>query len=247
MTAVTHSAAESDRPAERGVLSDLGTLLALWPHIIILPPEFCLSPLRPTHLVLPCLNSTRFAPDSPQQRRHTQPAPLFLLYHYLPTHNNMDDGKSEILQNFCAITGDLISVACQKKALHACAQAVSLLNDLTNTSKVHASPARTHTIHTLLRFRHFCTCAGVDDMGVAMNVLEATNWALEDAINLQFATGGDQGGGGAGAAGGAGGADALPPLDEENVRAPMPVMRDRLYGDARMGMHGVPARAGVAR
>jgi hypothetical protein len=30
---------------------------------------------------------------------------------------------------------------------------------------------------------------GVDDMAVAMNVLEATNWQLEDAINLQFATG----------------------------------------------------------
>lgn len=87
-----------------------------------------------------------------------------------------------------------------------------------------------------------------------MNVLEATNWSLEDAINLQFATGGDAGGGGGGvggggAGGGAGGAAGpagLPPLEEEDVRAPMPVMRDRLYGDA--GMHGIPARGGgVAR
>jgi hypothetical protein len=89
-----------------------------------------------------------------------------------------------------------------------------------------------------------------------MNVLEATNWSLEDAINLQFATGGDVGGaggggGGGGAAGGsaggaAGGPSGLPPLEEEDVRAPMPVMRDRLYGDA--GMHGIPARGGgVAR
>lgn len=111
------------------------------------------------------------------------------------------------------------------------------------------------------RPRHTTVCApacylppaGVDDVAVAMNVLEATNWSLEDAINLQFATGGDVGGGGgvggsggAGGAGGAAGPAGLPPLDEEDVRAPMPVMRDRLYGDA--GMHGIPARGGgVAR
>jgi len=89
-------------------------------------------------------------------------------------------------------------------------------------------------------------CTGVDDVAAAMNVLEATNWALEDAVNLQFATGGDLGGGGGGGggAGGGGGPAELPPLDEDNVRAPMPVMRDRLYGD--VGMHGVPA-AGIAR
>lgn len=81
-----------------------------------------------------------------------------------------------------------------------------------------------------------------------MNVLEATNWSLEEAINLQFATGGDLGGGAGGAAGaGAGleGGAGVPPLDEEEVRAPMPVMRDRLYGD--VGMHGVPAGGGIAR
>jgi hypothetical protein len=84
----------------------------------------------------------------------------------------------------------------------------------------------------------------VDDVAAAMNVLEATNWALEEAINLQFATGGDVGGGGGGGGGAhAGGAADLPPLEEENVRAPLPVMRDRLYGD--VGMHGVPGRGGV--
>lgn len=85
--------------------------------------------------------------------------------------------------------------------------------------------------------------AGVDDVAAAMNVLEATNWALEDAVNLQFATGGDLAGGGGNAAAG-GGAAQLPALDEEEVRAPLPVVRDRLYGD--VGMHGVPSR-GVAR
>jgi hypothetical protein len=89
-------------------------------------------------------------------------------------------------------------------------------------------------------------CTGVDDVGVAMNVLEATNWQLEEAINLQFATGGDVGGGGA-AGGGAGGAGPdFIPLEEDEVRAPMPVMRDRLYGD--VGIHGIPAGGrGVAR
>jgi hypothetical protein len=86
--------------------------------------------------------------------------------------------------------------------------------------------------------------AGVDDVAAAMNVLEATNWQLEDAINLQFATGGDLGGAGAGGGAGAAGAANLPPLEEEEVRAPMPVMRDRLYGDG--GMHGIPA-GGIAR
>jgi hypothetical protein len=85
---------------------------------------------------------------------------------------------------------------------------------------------------------------GVDDMAVAMNVLEATNWQLEDAINLQFATGGDLGGAGAGGGAGAAGGANLPPLEEEEVREPMPVMRDRLYGDH--GMHGIPA-GGIAR
>lgn len=89
--------------------------------------------------------------------------------------------------------------------------------------------------------------AGVDDVAAAMNVLEATNWQLEEAINLQFATGGDVGGAGGAAGGGGGGGAALPPLDEEEVRAPMPAMRDRLYGDVGM-MHGIPAAGrGVAR
>jgi hypothetical protein len=85
--------------------------------------------------------------------------------------------------------------------------------------------------------------AGVDDVAAATNVLEATSWQLEEAINLQFATGGDLGGASAGGGPGAAGA-AGPPLDEDTVRAPMPVMRDRLYGDA--GMHGIPT-GGTAR
>jgi hypothetical protein len=82
-----------------------------------------------------------------------------------------------------------------------------------------------------------------------MSVLEATNWQLEEAVNLQFATGGDLGGGAAGGGSNTatGGAPDIPPellQEEDEVRAPMPVMRDRLYGDAP-GPHGIPAR--VAR
>jgi hypothetical protein len=82
----------------------------------------------------------------------------------------------------------------------------------------------------------------VDDVGAAISVLEATNWQLEEAINLQFATGGVGGGGGGNGGGagdgGAGGLGHLPMLDEEDVRAPMPVVRDRLYGDAG-GPHSI--------
>jgi hypothetical protein len=89
---------------------------------------------------------------------------------------------------------------------------------------------------------------GVDDATAAMSVLEATNWQLEGAVNLQFATGGDLGGGlpGGGSNAAAGGEPDIPPelLQEDDVRAPMPAMMDRLYGDVP-GPHGIPAR--VAR
>uniref|UniRef100_A0A383VHQ7 UBX domain-containing protein n=1 Tax=Tetradesmus obliquus TaxID=3088 RepID=A0A383VHQ7_TETOB len=96
--------------------------------------------------------------------------------------------------------------------------------------------------------QEFMAITGVEDATAAMSVLEATNWQLEEAVNLQFATGGDLGGGAAGGGSNhAGGAPDIPPellQEEEEVRAPMPVMRDRLYGDAP-GPHGIPAR--VAR
>jgi hypothetical protein len=86
---------------------------------------------------------------------------------------------------------------------------------------------------------------GVDDATAAMSVLEATNWQLEEAVNLQFATGGDLEGGAAGGGSNtaAGGGPDIPPelLQEDEVRAPMPAMMDRLYGDAP-GPHGIPAR-----
>ncbi|WIA31804.1 hypothetical protein OEZ86_002672 [Tetradesmus obliquus] len=96
--------------------------------------------------------------------------------------------------------------------------------------------------------QEFMAITGVEDATAAMSVLEATNWQLEEAVNLQFATGGDLGGGAAGGGSNhAGGAPDIPPellQEEDEVRAPMPVMRDRLYGDAP-GPHGIPAR--VAR
>lgn len=90
--------------------------------------------------------------------------------------------------------------------------------------------------------------AGADDVGAAISILEATNWQLEEAINLHLATGGaGAAGGGAdagpGAGRAAGGRGPMADFEEEQVRAPLPVMRDRLYGDA--GQHGVPGR--VAR
>ena len=78
----------------------------------------------------------------------------------------------------------------------------------------------------------FMSITGVDDAAAATVVLEATAWVLEDAVNLQLATGGDLGGGSTGATGAtAAGAPLAAPLDEEEVRAPLPVVRDRLYGD----------------
>lgn len=94
----------------------------------------------------------------------------------------------------------------------------------------------------------FMSITGMDDTTNALRILEASNWALEEAVNLFFATGGDLGGGGQGAAAGGGGAARpsgipadLPPLDEEDVRAPMPTVVDRLYGDVP-GPHSIPAR-----
>ncbi|KAF8070998.1 PUX7 [Scenedesmus sp. PABB004] len=94
----------------------------------------------------------------------------------------------------------------------------------------------------------FLAITGVEDPVAATGVLEACNWVLEDAVNLQFATGGDlgHGGGGGGPTAGAAAAAAAPPDDDDDVRAPLPVVRERLYGDHAAGPHGVPA-LGVAR
>eukprot|EP00878_Enallax_costatus_P022026 GHUV01023349.1.p1 GENE.GHUV01023349.1~~GHUV01023349.1.p1 ORF type:complete len:292 (+),score=90.24 GHUV01023349.1:284-1159(+) len=92
----------------------------------------------------------------------------------------------------------------------------------------------------------FMSITGLDDTTNALRILEVSNWALEEAVNLFFATGGDLGaGGGAAGAGGSNSTPAdVPALEEEEVRAPLPVVRDRLYGDVS-GPHGIPAR--VAR
>lgn len=54
--------------------------------------------------------------------------------------------------------------------------------------------------------QQFLSITGSDE-GIALNVLENTNWNLEEAVNLFFATGGEGlgGGGGGGAFGAAGG------------------------------------------
>jgi hypothetical protein len=52
--------------------------------------------------------------------------------------------------------------------------------------------------------QQFLSITGSDE-GVALNVLENTDWRLEDAVNLFFATGGEGLGGGAGGGGGGGG------------------------------------------
>ncbi|KAG2487936.1 hypothetical protein HYH03_013515 [Edaphochlamys debaryana] len=87
---------------------------------------------------------------------------------------------------------------------------------------------------------NFMAITGADD-GVAIQMLEAANFVLEDAVNLFFAAdghiGGGQGGGGGGSSGsGAGGGGgghggAAHGLDEDGVRAPLPSKVDRLYGD----------------
>jgi len=84
----------------------------------------------------------------------------------------------------------------------------------------------------------FCAITGLDDPAAAISILEATNWNLEEAVNLQFATGGDLTSVGPRAQPAGDAQQHLPEADQE-VRAPMPVVRDRLYGD--MG-HAVPAR-----
>eukprot|EP00775_Hariotina_reticulata_P009689 gene9689-9847_t len=84
----------------------------------------------------------------------------------------------------------------------------------------------------------FCAITGVDDPTAAISILEATNWNLEEAVNLQFATGGDLAGVAPGAQPAPVAQHQLPEVDEE-VRAPMPVVRDRLYGDVG---HAIPAR-----
>jgi hypothetical protein len=106
--------------------------------------------------------------------------------------------------------------------------------------------------------QEFLSITGADE-GVAINLLEATNWNLEEAVNLHFATGGYAGGAdtaqarSAPASGsnfgqhsGSGFREEIPPAllaEDDNVRAPIPTKRERLYGD--VGMHGLPH--GVAR
>ncbi|KXZ56917.1 hypothetical protein GPECTOR_1g827 [Gonium pectorale] len=85
---------------------------------------------------------------------------------------------------------------------------------------------------------NFMAITGADD-GVAVQMLEAANFVLEDAVNLFFAAdaggAGGRGGGGAAGAGGAGsrGGSAPPAdiMDEDGVRAPLPTKVERLYGD----------------
>lgn len=92
----------------------------------------------------------------------------------------------------------------------------------------------------------FMSITGLDDTTQALSILEASNWVLEEAVNLFFATGGDIGAGAAGAAGGAradggnGSSEALAAMEEDEVRAPLPVIKERLYGDVS-GHHGIPA------
>lgn len=91
----------------------------------------------------------------------------------------------------------------------------------------------------------FMSITGLDDTTNALRILEASNWALEEAVNLFFATGGDLGAGGGGGGAAAAGVPAdMPALEEDEVRAPLPTVMDRLYGDVP-GPHGLPAR--VAR
>ncbi|EFJ41718.1 hypothetical protein VOLCADRAFT_98325 [Volvox carteri f. nagariensis] len=85
---------------------------------------------------------------------------------------------------------------------------------------------------------NFMAITGADD-GVAIQMLEAANFNLEDAVQLFFAAEGNVGGDqGAGAGGGSGGGDqrnaASPGLDNtdpDGVRAPLPTKIERLYGD----------------
>jgi len=66
--------------------------------------------------------------------------------------------------------------------------------------------------------------------------LEATDWVLDDAVGLYFAShdghGGSHGGGAGGGSGTAGhsGLPVIPP-DQDEVRAPLPTKIERLYGD----------------
>ncbi|PSC74669.1 UBX domain-containing 2 isoform X1 [Micractinium conductrix] len=95
---------------------------------------------------------------------------------------------------------------------------------------------------------NFVAITGADE-AAALGALEATGYNLEQAVNLFFAQG-DVGDGGMGGmlpleddesmarrlqgegGGGGGGGGGLPPaLEEDEVRAPLPVRTERLYGD----------------
>ncbi|BDA49565.1 UBX domain-containing protein 7 [Coccomyxa sp. Obi] len=78
------------------------------------------------------------------------------------------------------------------------------------------------------------------DHATAQSLLEATNYDLEQAVGLFFATHGDTGGAASGSAVPKPSApmddrgSLMPEVVEEQVRAPLPVLRDRLYGETFM-------------
>lgn len=67
------------------------------------------------------------------------------------------------------------------------------------------------------------------DEAQALPLLEASDWKLEEACNLFFASS-MAGSGAGGAAGGAQGAGTAAGGGEDDVRAPMPTITDRLVG-----------------
>ncbi|TMW67065.1 hypothetical protein Poli38472_012181 [Pythium oligandrum] len=85
----------------------------------------------------------------------------------------------------------------------------------------------------------FMGITGVDST-TATQYLELTNWSLDEAVNLFMESGG-QGFGGAGGSGSAG--SAMPPpapaYSEDDIRAPDPSRRQRLFNDA---FENVPIR-----
>ena len=109
---------------------------------------------------------------------------------------------------------------------------------------------------------NFLAITDANNEGAAIQMLEATDWVLDDAVNLFFASGEAQGGGGASSrirnamipqirirspsSGGNFGSNApqglddppfIPPDDddEDNVRAPMEAKFDTLYGNHHGG------------
>jgi hypothetical protein len=83
--------------------------------------------------------------------------------------------------------------------------------------------------------QNFMAITGLDDTAQAISVLEATNYNLEAAVNLHFATGEGMGDAGAPAQNASAGAGDPPPLLDDEVRAPLPTRTERLFGD-HMGL-----------